>query len=292
MKVIREHLRSNKHDPFLMRSMLGGDPKGGYPKEGIWVNSMRETLPPPNVFDDEHIRTEYAENMDPYHDIQRQLFDAFDVGDHLREHTPHVEEHEIDSDILSDDVDSLDELYDQATHPVYRGVNVSVISATIVLINMAVIHGVSNAYVDELMKYLSTVLLPASNMLPVSHYEAKKLIRKLGLNYNIIHACPDGCVLYRGDNANLKECPECGKSRFIRGSEVIPARVIRHFPLIPRLKRMFRSPAIAEMLRYHYEHPNMDKGVMKSVADSPAWKHVDTEVDPSFGDEIRNLQFG
>jgi len=79
------------------------------------------------------------------------------------------------------------------------------------------IHGVSNSYIDELLKYLSIVLLPAMNMLPSSHYEAKKLIRKLGFNYDIIHTCPNGCVFYRGDNENLKECPNvgCGKSRFV-----------------------------------------------------------------------------
>lgn len=55
---------------------------------------------------------------------------------------------------------------------------------------------------------------------------------------------------------------------------------------------MFRSPTIAEMLRFHYDHPNLDDGVMKSVAYSLAWKHVDTNVDPSFAKEVRNLRFG
>jgi len=70
---------------------------------------------------------------------------------------------------------------------IYSDMNVSIISATIVLVNMVVIHRVSNTYMDKLLKYLSIVLLPANNMLPSNHYEAKKLIRKLGLNYNIIH---------------------------------------------------------------------------------------------------------
>jgi hypothetical protein len=127
---------------------------------------------------------------------------------------------------------------------------VSTISAYIVLINMAVIHGVSNAYVDELLKYLSTIFLPGGNTLPKSYYEAKKIIWKLGLSYDIVHTCPEGCVLYWGENEHLDSCPKpnCGLSRYITGSNTIPAKVIRHFPLIPRLLHMFRSPVISKLL--------------------------------------------
>jgi hypothetical protein len=56
---------------------------------------------------------------------------------------------------------------------------------------------------------------------------------------------------------------------------------------------MYRSPAIAELLRYHSDYPNTDDSIMKSVADSPAWKHVTNEhVDPSFGDEKKHLRLG
>jgi hypothetical protein len=47
----------------------------------------------------------------------------------------------------------------------YIGTSVSTVSACVVLINMAVIHGINNTYVDKLLKYLSTVLLPAKNRL-------------------------------------------------------------------------------------------------------------------------------
>jgi len=228
IKTIRGHLRLNKRDPFLMHSMLGGDPVEGYPAQGIWVNAEGEIVAAENVFDDELDRTEYSQHLDPYHDIQQQLFDALSEGDDMRESMSYIQEDEANDDIVADTQQAMDALYEHTTRAVFRGTNVSVISATIVIINMAVIHGVSNAYVDELMKYLSTVLLPANNVLPRSHYEAKKLIKKLGLNYDVIHTCPSGCVLYRGENENLRECPEpsCGRSRFMEGSEKIPARVI------------------------------------------------------------------
>jgi hypothetical protein len=70
---------------------------------------------------------------------------------------------------MSTKFDHLEELCQHTTKPICDGSNVSTISTTIVLINIVIIHGVSNAYLDELMKYLSTVLLPKINWLPRTH---------------------------------------------------------------------------------------------------------------------------
>jgi hypothetical protein len=284
---------------MLNFSMVGRNPADGYPREGIYVDNEDNFVDARNVFDNDTERTEYADQLDPFHDVQRQLFDAFDMGDRIREDTPHrtdvPDNKDVDIDDISDRLEYLEALYRDATRPVYSGVNVSVISATIVLINMAVIHGVSNAYVDELLRYLATVLLPEGNSLPTLHYEAKRTIRKLGLNYDVIHACPRGCILYRNEYKNFKVCPKdgCGMSRFLSGSTCIPTKVIRHFPLISRLLRMMRSDKIATLLRWHSDFPNEEKNVvMKSVADSPAWEQVDSHIDPSFPEDSRNLRFG
>jgi hypothetical protein len=267
-----------------------------YPPRGIWVHQGREHDFKTNVFDDADMGTEYGDHLDPFNDLQQQLFDTFDLGDHLCEETLHIFEDQAPTDDIAnetvEDTVDMDALYREGTRPIYHGSSVSTISATIVLINMAVIHSVINAYVDELLKYLSTVLLPEENTLPKSHYEAKKLICKLGLQYNVIHTCPNKCVLYRGDYENLDTYLElgCGLSRFILRSQSIPARVIRHFPLIPRLLHMFRSPAISRLLTFYSDNPNIDNGVMKSVADSPTWKHIDTDIDVSFGQEPWNLR--
>jgi hypothetical protein len=111
----------------------------------------------------------------------------------------------------------------------------SIVFAIIVLIIMAVVHGMTNAYIDEFLGYLSSVLLPKGNSLPHSNYEARKLIKKLGLNYELIHCCPSGCVLYREENKALTNCPKpsCAKSRFLPDSTVIPTRVVLFYPFIP-----------------------------------------------------------
>jgi hypothetical protein len=55
---------------------------------------------------------------------------------------------------------------------------------------------------------------------------------------------------------------------------------------------MFCSASISKLLKYHSEYPNPDKEVIKSIVDSLAWEHVDSNIDPSFSLDQRNLRFG
>ena len=319
IQVIRTHHTSVGRDPFLTRSMIGGDPVDGYPPNGVWVediafdNDVIDVDPDPvsndvvgnavgdaerndvvgNAVGDaerEDLDDGAGTSLDEHHDVQRQVMEAFDRGDALHRASiaePNVPEIE---DRDSDTMDGLEELFTQATTPLYPGSKTSVVSATIIIMNMCVVFRVSNKFTDELLQFLSQDLLPKGNKLPGSHYAARKTIRKLGLNYNNIHACPDGCVLYEDQHAELNTCPHCFKSRWMEGTNSIPAKVIRHFPLIPRLKRMWRSQEIARMLTGHTKHVS-DDNIMRSVVDSPAWKHIDTDVAfDNFGAESRNLR--
>ena len=42
--------------------------------------------------------------------------------------------------------------------------------------------------------------------IPTTFYEDKKIINRLGLNYEKIDACPNDCMLYWGDDARKKTC--------------------------------------------------------------------------------------
>jgi hypothetical protein len=54
---------------------------------------------------------------------------------------------------------------------------------------------------------------------------------------------------------------------------------------------MYRSPAIARLLRWASQNKTgMEE--MKSVADSPAWEHINKEVDTKFNQENRHLRMG
>ena len=91
--------------------------------------------------------------------------------------------------------------------------------------------------------------------IPRSFYEAKKTINKLGLHYTKIDACPNDCMLYFREDANRDFYKKCKKSRWKakkKGTigatsnkrKKIPAKVLRYFPLKPRLQRMFMSSSI------------------------------------------------
>jgi hypothetical protein len=58
-------------------------------------------------------------------------------------------------------------------------------------------------------------LLPEGHILPKSMYESQKLLRALKMPYDKIHACPNGCVLFRKEYAEEKYCPKCKSSRFL-----------------------------------------------------------------------------
>jgi hypothetical protein len=110
---------------MLMHSMVGGDRLGGYPARGVWLYDGEEYWDAQNVFDDVDLRTEYENNLDPFHDIQQQLFDAFDVGDELRRDiSNHGEEDDEEGDIsmeeISSNLDQLEQLCSEATKTCVR----------------------------------------------------------------------------------------------------------------------------------------------------------------------------
>ena len=106
-------------------------------------------------------------------------------------------------------------------------------------------HGLLDKGFDELMMIVKD-MLPEGNALPESTYEAKKVVCPLGLEVEKIHACPNDCILYRGDEyENLEACPVCEAQRYkiprneaneVEGGQKkkkIPAKVMWYFLVIP-----------------------------------------------------------
>ena len=116
-------------------------------------------------------------------------------------------------DVNIDKDDNPHELED-AIQELYDGAKSSVLAATILIMTLCTIHGVSNKFADQLFALFRLHLLPGENRLPKNYHAAKSMIRKLGLNYNTIHACVGGCVLFRGPYENDVRCPKCNKPRY------------------------------------------------------------------------------
>ncbi|MCO5549938.1 hypothetical protein L7F22_003415 [Adiantum nelumboides] len=173
----------------------------------------------------------------------------------------------------------------------YEGARVSRLRVLLGLLNLQTIYGWSDVSVTALFQLLQKIL-PEGNCMPESRNAAKKTLATLGLDYESIHACPNDHVLFKKELAKEVHCPQCHASRYredVQGNKV-PAKVLRHFPLIPRIKHMFRCKEIAGLMSWHANNKSID-GMMRVPADSPAWKHIETKW-PWFEREPRHLRLG
>jgi hypothetical protein len=116
------------------------------------------------------------------------------------------------------------------------------------ILNTYATHHCTNGFVDQLLSLLQNFVILLNN-LPKSHYEAKSLVQNLGLGYISIHACQNGCVLYWNGHEVVDQCLICGESRYILGCNKVPRNFLRHFPLVPQLKRMFKTPNPSKFMR-------------------------------------------
>ena len=98
-------------------------------------------------------------------------------------------------------------------------------------------------------------MLPIDNVIPRSIYEVRKLFKEFNLGYQKIHACVNYCCLFRNEKEKLESCPYCNTSRWKVDRQTnaikqgILAKVLRYFPIIPRLERMFKIYEVGESLR-------------------------------------------
>jgi hypothetical protein len=97
--------------------------------------------------------------------------------------------------------------------------------------------------------------------LPETIYEAIRDVCPLGLEAQKIHACPNDCILYHGEEyKNLDACPICKACRYkipredpgnfegVHTKKKVPAKVMWYFPIIPLLKSLFMNKTNAKLM--------------------------------------------
>jgi hypothetical protein len=127
---------------------------------------------------------------------------AFDLGDAVHEecndssgegNATNLSKHGVTSCENVEDHETSDHfdptMLEEAIQELYEGSRSTKLAATILLMNLCTVHGVSNNFADELFTILHHHLLPEGNRLLKNHYAAKSLTSKLGLTYTSIHAC-------------------------------------------------------------------------------------------------------
>jgi len=177
----------------------------------------------------------------------------------------------------------------------------STLSFIVQMMNIKCLYDLSGNAMDALFTLFWKVL-PTKNKAPKSFNDAKKVMSDLGLDYKRIDACPNDCILYRGDYAKAESCPVCKLSRWKsddqnnasksrrRRVRKVAQKVLRYFPLIPRLKRMYMCSKTATNMRWHKEEL-VDDGYLRHPADSKEWKDFDKNF-PSFASDARSVRLG
>ncbi|XP_050387917.1 uncharacterized protein LOC126804334 [Argentina anserina] len=190
------------------------------------------------------------------------------------------------------DYDKYTRLLARVQIPLYDGSPQTVLGTILSQMQLKVKNRWSNEAFDNMLKNVKN-MLPQPNNLPDSYYKVHKILGDLGLGYDKIHACKNDCVLFYKTRAELDECPICFESRWKEGTvkeNSVPVKVLRHFPLIPRLKRLYMSRHTSSEMRWHGER-RVDDDTLRHPADGEAWKTFDRSF-PDFAADVRNVRLG
>jgi len=135
--------------------------------------------------------------------------------------------------------------------PLYSGcISFTRLSVVLALVNLMARFGWSDKKFNELLVILKK-MLPENNTLPKNHYKEKKILCLVGMKYQKIDVCPNDCILYRNQFAEMRKCPTCGVSRYkvqhdkfsddASKNNNCPAKIYWYLPIIPRFKRLFAN---------------------------------------------------
>nr|XP_009799015.1 PREDICTED: uncharacterized protein LOC104245146 [Nicotiana sylvestris] len=180
--------------------------------------------------------------------------------------------------------------------PLFNGcTNHSTLSVVCKLLNIKSEFNMSENCYNQIILFLKE-LLPEDAKLPDDYYRTKQMVAKLGLGYEKIDVCNAGCILYYKDNEDKLECPKCGQPRYKPKKEGngrqkdVAYKVLRYFPITPRLQRLYMSTKAAEHMIWHWKS-RREHGVMSHPSDGEAWKKFD-QCHPGFAAEPRNIRLG
>ena len=101
-------------------------------------------------------------------------------------------------------------------------------------------------------------------------------MKEIGVEYQSIDACLNDHIIYHGQYASGKKCPQCEISRYRTDQltkEVI-RKVLRYFPIIPCFQRLFRCQSIEQFMDYHAKNRSED-GVLHMLANGSASKNIE-----------------
>ncbi|KAK0606488.1 hypothetical protein LWI29_038300 [Acer saccharum] len=122
------------------------------------------------------------------------------------------------------DAEKFYKLLEEAEQPLYSNCEkYSNLSFIVKLMHIKCINGWSDKSCSMLLEFLKDAF-PMCEKLPTSYYDAKKVVKDLGLHYEKIDACKHNCVIYYKELADASKCPTCNLLRWNTDNE--SARVV------------------------------------------------------------------
>ncbi|GJZ02236.1 hypothetical protein Tco_0520197 [Tanacetum coccineum] len=181
----------------------------------------------------------------------------------------------------------FEELYSSANEALYPGCDhVTRLDFMAKFTYFKVKGKLTDSIFNEMLEWLQYALPESKGYkFPPSYYAIKKTFKTIGLGYESIHACEHDCCLFRGEvNKDLQFCPVCNTSRW-KDSDTpgkkVPRKVLRYFPIIPRLQRLYKSRHTAKDMIWHATRKCTEPGKMQHPVDGGAWKKFDMKY-PDF----------
>ncbi|XVE92524.1 hypothetical protein REPUB_Repub01dG0104600 [Reevesia pubescens] len=263
-------------------------------ESNLTTGDSHSTRNGPNQVDTQHNVRQFIEDIVVGHTHNRKGFNP-DVDDNL------FEEHGRE---FNEEAKKFYEILKETDEELFDGCRKhSKLSFILDLFHKKCMNGWSNKSFQGLLNTLRETF-PGGDKLPKSSYEVKKLIGELGLSYEKIHACPNNCMLFWKDNINDSMCSMCGASRWVDdgGDSNVglssktkkikrkAKKVLRWFPLKPRLQRLFMCSKTASLMRWHFDK-RIDDGDLRHPADARAWKEFDV-LHKDFSEDPRNVRLG
>jgi len=99
-------------------------------------------------------------------------------------------------------------------------------------------HGLSEAGYDKIIEWAINIL-PEGNRLKENFYAGKSMMKPLDLEYQNIAMCPNFCMIYYLENAELIEYMTCVhfryKPRIDMEKTLVAYKTLRYFPITPIL---------------------------------------------------------
>ncbi|GKA85230.1 hypothetical protein Tco_0806884 [Tanacetum coccineum] len=264
---------------------------GWDPGYKTWVHHGEPDLPPPPLVLD--------------NTRQPQMSDMISLLNDLSYIPPNNEQHEPTQGDISetsneptqDKRNEFEELYANANEELYPSCDyVTRLDFMAKFTYFKVKDKLTDSIFNEMLEFLQHVFPTMKRYkLPPSYYAINKTFKTIVLGYESIQACVNDFFLFRGDNnKDVHFCPVCKMSRWKDSNtsgKKVPKKVLRYFPIIPRLQCLYKSSHTAKQMTWHATGMCTEPDKMQHPVDGRAWNNFDTKY-PNFSKEPRNVRLG